>query len=100
MSSISCLVAQFTVMLDKSMLVYFSRPFLFQTKFEPNACDGFLLECFSGRKSIVSNYIQLTYDLVLSFMLHLVCWPSIAPQDMKHKSKVMNCCLSKRNNCG
>ena len=31
MSSISCLVAQLTVMLDKSMPVFFSRPFLSQT---------------------------------------------------------------------
>jgi len=31
MSSISSLVAQLTVMLDKSMIVFYSRPFLFQT---------------------------------------------------------------------
>ena len=31
MSSISCLVAQLTVTLDKRMLVFFSRPFLSQT---------------------------------------------------------------------
>ena len=30
MSSISCLVAQLTVMLDKSWPVFSSRPFLFQ----------------------------------------------------------------------
>ena len=31
MSSISSLVAQLTLMLDKSMIVFYSRPFLFQT---------------------------------------------------------------------
>ena len=31
MSSISCIVAQLTVMSDKSMSVFFSRPFLSQT---------------------------------------------------------------------
>ena len=53
MSSISCLVAQLTVnqMLEKSMPVFFSRPFLFQTvklftNSEPNACGGFLREWF------------------------------------------------------
>ena len=31
MSSIYCLVAQFTVMLDKNMPIFFSEPFLFRT---------------------------------------------------------------------
>ena len=31
MSSIYCAVAQFTVMLDNNMPIFFSRPFLFQT---------------------------------------------------------------------
>ena len=62
MSSISCLVAQLTVMLDKSMPVFFMKndqqAFTvsdFFTNSEPNACGGFLRECFSLRKSIVST---------------------------------------------
>ena len=56
MSSISCIVAQLIVMLDKSMPVFFSRPVseIF-TSSEPNACGGFLRECFSRRKSAVSR---------------------------------------------
>ena len=58
MSSISCLVAQLTVMLDESMPVFFSRPLLSQTFFtnsEPNACGAFLRECLSLRKSTVTT---------------------------------------------
>ena len=57
MSSISCLVAQLTVKLDKSMPV-FQQAFSvsnFFTNSEPNACGGFPRECFSLRKSVVST---------------------------------------------
>ena len=57
-ASIAQLVAQLTVMLDKSMPVFFSRPLLSKTFFtnsEPNACGVFLRECFSRRKSIAST---------------------------------------------
>ena len=59
MSSISCLVAQLTVMLDKSMPVFFSRPLLSQTFSltlnQMHVVSFFLRECFSLRKSIVST---------------------------------------------
>ena len=57
MSSISCLVAQFTVMSDESMPSLFQQAFskFSDTNSEPNACGGFLREYFSRRKSFVST---------------------------------------------
>ena len=60
MSSISSLVAQLTVMLDKKYdsLLNLQQAFSvsdFFTNFEPNACGGFLRKSFSRRKSAVSN---------------------------------------------
>jgi len=43
---------------------------------EPNACGGFLMECFACRKQILSVWIYWTD-------LH-VCWVPVAPQDIKH----------------
>ena len=57
MSSISCLVAQLTVMLEKYASL-FQQGFSvsdFLTNSEPNACGGFLRDYFSHRKSIVST---------------------------------------------
>ena len=59
MSSISCLVAQLTVMAFRQKHAsLFQQAFTvsdFFTNSEPNACGGFLRECFSLRKSIVST---------------------------------------------
>ena len=58
MSSISCLVAQLTVMLDKSMPVFFNRPFLSQTfplTLNPVHVVVFSESVFCLRKSIVST---------------------------------------------
>ena len=66
MSSISFLVAQLTVMLDKSMPGFFSKPFLSQTCPEQVYSESLTLnqmhvhvvvfsECFLRRKSIVST---------------------------------------------
>ena len=55
MSSISCLVAQLPVILDKSMPAFFSRPFLSQIFFlnsKPNACGGFLRELYPPDMSL------------------------------------------------
>ena len=43
----------------------------------PNACGGFLRECFSRA------CIHLTYHLVLFYVLYSVCWPPVGPQDIK-----------------
>jgi len=43
---------------------------------EPNACGGFLRECFACRKQILSVWIHWT-EL-------LVCWVPVAPQDIKY----------------
>ena len=57
MSSISCSVAQLTVMLDKSMPVFFSRPFLSQTvSLTLNQMHVVVVsESVSRRKPIVST---------------------------------------------
>jgi len=43
---------------------------------EPNACGGFLRECFACRKQILSVWIH--------WIELLVCWVPVAPQDIKY----------------
>ena len=88
MSSISCLVAQLTVMLGKSMPVFFSRPSLFLT-FSPTVSQMHVV--FS--ESVFTQEIyctHLTYQYVLFCVLYSVCWPSVGPQNIAYWK---NCAL-------
>ena len=82
MSSISCLVAQLTVMLDKSMPVFFNMPFLFPTF--SLTLNQMHVVVFS---EIVFHIGNLLYqpDILSSAFLYvvLVCWPPVGPQDIK-----------------
>ena len=83
MNSISCLVAQLTVMLDKSVPVYFSRPFLFQTF--SATLNQMHVVVFSESVFHVGNPLY-PHDISLStYILYSVCWPPVGPQDIKHK---------------
>ena len=79
MSSISFLVAQLTVMLDKSMPVFFSRPLLSQT---------FALTLNQMHVVIFSESVFHLENLLyppdmLVYVLYSVCWPLVGPQDIK-----------------
>ena len=71
MSSISCLVAQLTVMLHKSMPVFFSRPFLFQaSSLTLNQMHVVVLS------ESVCHVGNLLYPPDMLFdVLNSVCWP-------------------------
>ena len=57
----------------------------FFTNSEPNACDGFLRECFFHvEKSIASH---LTYHLLLFMCFTLSVGPLLLPRTLKHKCK-------------
>ena len=88
MSSISCVVIQLTVMVDKSMPVLFSRPFLTQTfSLNQMQCGGILKECFSRRNSIVSAGHIIQCFLCVVLCLPTACW-SPGHENMKDtKSK-------------
>ena len=86
MNSISCLVAQLIVMLDKSMPVFFSKPFLFQT-FSP-ALNQMHVVVFS--KSVFRggiHCIHLTFNLIL-ISCTLSVGPQLVPRTLNIKSKV------------
>ena len=74
MNSISCLVAQLTVILDKSMPVFFSRPFLFQT-FSPTL-NRMHVVVFSKSVFHVGNPL---YPPDIPFVL-IPCARSVGPQ--------------------
>ena len=83
MNSISCLVAQLTVILDKSMPVFFSRPFLFQT-FSPTLNQMHVV-VFSKSVFHVGNPLYPPDIPFSTYILYSVCWPPVGPQDIKHK---------------
>ena len=81
MNSISCLVAQLTVMLDKSMPVYFSRPFLFQT-FSPTLNQMHVV-VFSKSVFHVGNPADIPFS---TYILYSV-GPQLVPRTLNIKSK-------------
>ena len=56
------------------------------TNSEPNACGGFLINCYSRRKSIC---IHLTYHLLLCMCGTVSVGPLLIPRTLKHKSQVI-----------
>ena len=90
MSSISCLVAQLAVMLDKSMPVFFSRPFFLSRTFSLTLNQMHVV-VFSES---VFHLVNLLYppDISLSaFMCFILSvGPRLVPMTFTHKSKSKN----------
>ena len=77
MSSISCLVAQLTVMLDKSMPVFFSRPLLSQTftlTLNQMHVVVFSESVFHSEHLLCLPDISLNACLCVVFCLLAPCW--------------------------
>ena len=81
MSSISCLVAQFTVMLKKSMPVFFSRPFLSQT----SSLTLNQIHVVGSSQSVFHIENQL-YPPDISFVCVVHCLLAPCWSTLKHKS--------------
>ena len=82
MSSISCLVAQLTVMSGKNMPIFFSRPFVFQT-FSLTLNQMHVMVSSETVFHLGIYCIHLTYSLMLFNVLYSVCWPPVGPQNSK-----------------
>ena len=90
MSSISCLVAQLTVMLDRNMPIFSSRPFLRQTF--SLTLNQMHVVLFSENVFHVGN---LLHPPDISFSAFLMCnssstlsvGPLLVPRTLKQKSK-------------
>ena len=72
-----------TVILDKSMPVLFSRPFLFQT-FTPTLNQMHVV-VFSKSVLHVGNPLYPPDIPFSTYILYSVCCPPVGPQDIKHK---------------
>ena len=81
MSSISCLVAQLTVMLDKSMPDFFSRPLLSQTF--SLTLNQMHVVVFSESVFHLENLLYPPDISMNAYVLYSVCWPPVGPQDIK-----------------
>ena len=87
MSSISCLVAQLTVMLDKSMPVLFSRPLLSQTF--SLTLNQMHVVVFSESVFHLENLLyppDISMNACLCVVFCLV-GPLLVSRTLKHKSK-------------
>ena len=82
MSSISCLVAQLTVMLDKSMPVLFSKPFLSQT-FSLTLNQMHVVVSSESVFHVENPLYSPDISFTAFYVLYSVCWPPVGPQDIK-----------------
>ena len=90
-SSISYVVAQLTVMLDKSMPVFFNRHSLFQTvSLTPNQMHVTTVAVSSESVFHIGNVLSPPpppYHLMLVFSLLALCWsPGLLHKNMKVKA--------------